>query len=307
LIADMKNVPSINLFARNLALTAVVALACLCDKAMAFGGRYDGAAGSVAATDGQTLPDALVDVGIEEHLGAQVPLDAVFMDESGKQVTLGSYFHAGRPVLLNFAYYQCPMLCNMVLNGMLNGMKKMNWIPGKEFEVVTIGIDPKEGPDLAAAKKETHIKELGKPEAGEGWHFLTGKEADIRKVANVVGFKYTYMPVSKEFAHAAGVFTISPTGKISRYLYGVEYRSKDLRLALLDASEGKAVSFGDKIAMFCYRYDPNAKGYVLFARNFMKGGGILVIAFLILLLGGLWRKEFKRRDTGRPLTVGTKV
>jgi protein SCO1/2 len=184
----------------------------------------------------------------------------------------------------------------MVLNGMINGMKKMTWVPSKEFEVVTISIDANEGPELAASKKESHIKALGVPNAAAGWHFLTGNEANIRKVAKVVGFKYQYMPISKEFAHAAGVFTISPTGKISRYLYGVEYRPKDLKLALLDASEGKSISFGDKIVMFCYRYDPDAKGYVLFARNFMKGGGIVVILGLALLLGGLWRREFNRRD-----------
>ncbi len=267
-----------------------------CRDVSAFGGSYNGAAGSVPAKDGQTLPDALVDVGIEEHLGEQIPLDAVFLDDAGKEVHLADYFQSGKPVLLNFAYYQCPMLCNMVLNGMLGGMKKMTWVPGKEFEVVTISIDPNEGPDLAAAKKATHINELGIPAAAEGWHFLTGTEANIRKVAKTIGFKYQYMAVSKEFAHSAGIFTISPAGKISRYLYGVEFRSKDLKLALLDASEGKSISFGDKIVMFCYRYDSNAKGYVLFARNFMKGGGIVVILGLALLLGGLWRKEFNRRD-----------
>ncbi len=274
----------------------LLVLALFCREVRAFGGSYNGGAGSVAAKDGQTLPDALVDVGIEEHLGDQIPLDAVFLDDAGKEVHLSDYFQSGKPVLLNFAYYQCPMLCNMVLNGMLGGMKKMTWVPGKEFEVVTISIDPNEGPDLAAAKKETHIKALGNPNAAVGWHFLTGTEVNIRKVAKAVGFKYQYMAVSKEFAHSAGIFTISPTGKISRYLYGVEFRSKDLKLALLDASEGKSISFGDKIVMFCYRYDSNAKGYVLFARNFMKGGGIVVILGLALLLGGLWRKEFNRRD-----------
>ena len=303
----MKARSALHLSSLNLVLVLVFGFVGFCADASAFGGNYNGGAGSVAAKDGQTLPDALIDVGIEEHLGAQIPMDAVFLDETGKEVRLGAYFQSGRPVLLNFAYYQCPMLCNMVLNGMLNGMKKMSWIPGKEFEVVTISMDPNEGPELAAAKKETHVKELGVPEAAAGWHFLTGKEVDIRKVADIVGFKYQYMPVSKEFAHAAGVFTVSPQGKISRYLYGVEYRSKDLKLALLDASEGKSLSFGDKIAMFCYRYDPNAKGYVLFARNFMKGGGILTILGLALLMGGLWRKEFKRRDLEPALSAGTEA
>jgi protein SCO1 len=285
----------------------MVLLFCFCEGLFAFGGSYNGSKGSLDATaDGQTLPDALINVGIEEHLGAQVPMDAVFLDETGKQVQLGSFFKSGKPVLLNFAYYQCPMLCNMVLNGMLNGMKKMAWVAGREFEVVTISMDPKEGPSEAAAKKETHIKALGMPEAASGWHFLTGTDANIHKVADIVGFKYQFMPVSKEFAHAAGVFTISPLGKISRYLYGVEYRSKDLKLALLDASEGKTISFGDRVAMFCYRYDPNSKGYVLFARNFMKGGGILTILGLALFMGFLWRKEFKKASPESVVALSAK-
>jgi len=301
----MKSHSNISSLMQKLAIAMFLTLGM--QNGMAFGGSYNGSAGSTPQNDGSTLPDALVDVGIEEHLGAQIPLDATFLDEAGKDVKLSSYFNAGKPVLLNFAYYQCPMLCNMVLNGMLNGMKKMAWAPGKEFEVVTISIDSKEGPDLAAAKKETHIKALGVAGAENGWHFLTGKDSEIHKVADAVGFKFKYMPISKEFAHAAGVFTISPNGKISRYLYGVEYRSKDIKLALLDASEGKSLSFGDKIAMFCYRYDPNAKGYVLFARNFMKGGGVVVILGLALLLGSLWRKEFKRKEILEPLVVKTKV
>jgi protein SCO1/2 len=167
-------------------------------------------------------------------------------------------------------------------------------------------MDPNEGPSDAMAKKDTHIKALGMPEAASGWHFLTGTEANIKKVADVVGFKYQYMPVSQEYAHAAGIFTISPQGKISRYLYGVEYRSKDLKLALLDASEGKSISFGDRVAMFCYRYDPNAKGYVLFARNFMKGGGIVTILGIVLLMAFLWRREFKKEAPEAIAALSTK-
>jgi len=221
-------------------------------------------------------------------------------------VNLSAYFQSGRPVLMNFAYYRCPMLCNMVLNGMVGGMKKMAWTPGKEYEVITVGIDPREGPELAKAKKESHITELGRPEAAAGWHFLTGKKEEIKRVADAVGFTFNYVPTSDEYAHAAGVFTISPQGKISRYLYGIEYRSKDLRLALLDASEGKALSFGDKLAMFCFRYDAEARGYVLFARNFMKGGGYVVMAGLFLLLGSLWRKEFQKSKI-RPVPAETKA
>jgi protein SCO1 len=274
----------------------------------AFGGNYDDHVQVVSGADGQSLPANLIDVGIEEHLGDQVPLDAVFKDETGKEVTLGSYFKPGKPVLLSFAYYQCPMLCNMVLNGMMEGMKQISWTAGNEYEVVTISIDPREGPDMAASKKSSHIEALGKPEAAAGWHFLTGDEKQIKKVANVIGFKYQFVEKTNDFAHAAGVYTISPAGKISRYLYGVQFKKKDLRLALLDASEGKALSIGDKLVLFCYRYDASAKGYVLFARNFMKGGGVVVVACLTLLMVGLWRREFKRRDVARgPVATGTVV
>ena len=277
--------------------------------AYAFGGSYDTQKEPTKGADGQSLPAGLVDVGIEEHLGQQVPLDARFKDEAGQDVTLASYFQPGKPVLVNFAYYQCPMLCNLVLNGMLGGMRKIAWTPGKEYEVVTISIDPRETPELASAKKKTHIESLGRPDAAAGWHFLTGEEKDIKKVASAIGFKYQYMKNSNEFAHAAGIFTISPTGKISRYLYGVEFKHKDLRLALLDASEGRTLSIGEKIEMFCYRYDPNAKGYVLFARNFMKGGGYVVVAGLALFLGGLWRKELKRGKNlpPEPVAAGTRA
>jgi protein SCO1 len=300
----MTKMPSIRIFLG--VLTAAVMLSRL--EAHAFGGNYDDHVQVVSGADGQSLPANLVDVGIDEHLGEQIPLDAVFKDETGKEVTLGSYFSPGKPVLLNFAYYKCPMLCNMVLNGMLEGMKQISWNAGNEYQVVTISIDSRETPDLAAAKKVAHIEALGKPEAAAGWHFLTGEEKQIRKVAAAIGFKYQFVPATNDFAHAAGVYTISPVGKISRYLYGVQFKKKDLRLALLDASEGKALSIGDKLVLFCYRYDANAKGYVLFARNFMKGGGVVVVVCLGLLMVGLWRKEFKRRDVARrPAATGTVV
>jgi len=291
---------------RSAFILSALALLGMGRGAHAFGGSYDTHREPTAGAEGQSLPASLVDVGIDEHLGDQVPLDAKFKDDEGKDVTLGAYFQPGKPVLLNFAYYQCPMLCNLVLKGMLEGMKKLTWTPGKEFEVVTISIDPRETQALAAAKKQTHIEALGKPEAAAGWHFLTGNEKEIKRVTNAIGFKYQYLRNTNEFAHAAGIFTISPTGKISRYLYGVEFKHKDLRLALLDASAGRALSIGEKIEMFCYRYDPNAKGYVLFARNFMKGGGYVIALGLFLFLGTLWRREFKRSKVPtRPVAAGT--
>lgn len=253
----------------------------------------------------QSLPAALVDVGIEEHLGSSLPLETGFRDENGKPVALGSYFTGKKPVLFNFAYFRCPMLCNLVLAGMVDGMKKLSWTPGKEFEVVTVSIDPKDGPGEAAAKKRTHIEALGKPDAAAGWHFLTGSERDIARVAQVVGFQYHYNPATDDYSHAAAIFTVSPKGTLCRYLYGVQYSPADLRLALLEASEGKALSVGDKLLLFCYHYDASAKGYVLFAQNMMRAGGYVVLAILLAGLGWLWTRELKKRkptsaDGARP-------
>lgn len=292
--------------ARGLILALALLAIGLPIRVAAFGGgNGSGGVDQGTGKGGESLPADLLNVGIDEHLGDMLPMDAVLVDDQGREVTLGSYFKKGKPVLLNFAYYRCPMLCNMVLKGMIGGLKKLSWTPGKEFEIVTIGIDPREGPELAAAKKATHIAELGRPEAADGWHFLTGQEGEVKKIADAMGFRYHYNRANDDYAHAASIFTVSPEGKISRYLYGIEYRTKEIRLALLDASEGKALSIGDKVIMFCYVYDADAKGYVLFARNFMRGGGYLVVAFLTLLLAYFWRKEFKRSRKLEPASAGT--
>lgn len=282
---------------------AILATA-LPERTLAYGGKAGSGSVDQGVNRSETLPAVLVDVGITEKLGALLPMDAVLVNEKGEKVKLGSFFK-GKPVLLNFAYYRCPMLCNMVLKGMIGGLKKLPWEAGKEFEIVTIGIDPREDHELAQAKKQAHIDELGRPAAAAGWHFLTGEEDEVKKVADAVGFTYQYNPANDDYAHAAGIFTVSPQGKISRYLYGIEYRTKEIRLALLDASEGKALSFGDKLVMFCYVYDADAKGYVLFARNFMRGGGYLVAVSLFLFLAYFWRKELKRSRKLEPASAGT--
>ncbi|MBW8890154.1 MAG: SCO family protein [Fibrobacteres bacterium] len=243
----------------------------------------------------QSLPPALIDVGIDEHLENSIPLEAEFRDEADRPVRLSEFFRAGKPVLLNFAYYRCPMLCNLVLAGMVEALKKSEWTPGKEFEVVTVSIDSKEGGAQAAAKKKSHIEALGRPEAASGWHFLTGTDRQIRRLADAIGFRYHYNPASEDFSHSAAIYAISPRGKICRYLYGVAYPPQDLHLALLEAKDGKALSVGEKLLLFCYHYDADAKGYVLFAKNSMRIGGYLVLGALLLLLGGLWRRELKSR------------
>jgi protein SCO1/2 len=249
---------------------------------------------------GQSVPPALIDVGIDEHLGEQIPLDAEFRDDSDFTVALSRYFHSGKPVLFNFAYYRCPMLCNLVLSGMVESFKHVEWTPGKEFEVVTLSIDPQEGPDAAAAKKRTHMEALGRPEAAAGWHFLTGKESQIARVAAAIGFRYHYNRSTDDFSHTAAIFALSPDGKICRYLYGVTYAPQDVKLALVESKDGKTLSVGERLLLFCYHYDPNAKGYVLFAGYLMRAGGYVVLAGLSLLLWGLWRRELRRRKPAEP-------
>lgn len=241
------------------------------------------------------LPPALADAGIEERLGQQVDLSLAFRDETGKSVTLREYFAEGKPVLLNFAYFHCPMLCGLVQDGLVKGLKPMIWTPGQEFQVLTVSMDTREGPEQAKPVKEHLIAGLGKPEAASGWHALTGDKKSVESLAATVGFKFNYLPDRNEFAHGAGIIFLSGEGKVSRYLYGIEFPTRDLRLALLDASNGKELSVGDKLTMFCYRYDANSKSYVLFAQNFMKAGGVLVVCLLAFLLILMWRHESKRK------------
>jgi protein SCO1/2 len=240
------------------------------------------------------IPLALADVGIEEHLGVQVDRSLSFKDETGKDVTLNDYIASGKPILLNFAYFHCPMLCGLVQDGMVKGLKPLKWTPGQEYQILTVSMDSKEGPAQALPVKQHLLDALGKPGAASGWHVLTGDRKDVATLADETGFKFNYIADRNEFAHGAGLIFLSPDGKVSRYLYGTEFTPRDMRLALLDASEGRAISFGDKLTMFCYRYDPNSKGYVLFAENFMKAGGALIFILTALLLGILWRTEIRR-------------
>lgn len=230
----------------------------------------------------------LQNVGIEPPLGASLPLELEFTDENGQTVALGQYFKGNRPVILELVYYECPNLCTYLLNGALEGLKGLKWSAGKEFELVAVSIDPNETPDLAAVKKANYLKEYGRPGSESGWHFLTGTEENIQKLAAAVGFRYRYDPEIKQYAHAAGLFVVTPQGKLARTLFGIQFNPRDLRLALLEASEGKMGTVVDRLLLFCYGYDPKASKYVLFAGNAMKAGGaatLLILGFLIYRLG----------------------
>lgn len=248
-------------------------------SAPAFASRADKAAGNQALAE--KGPD-LTGVGITEKLGAQVNLDRTFTDESGKSVRLGDFFSSKRPVIISLAYYECPMLCGVVLNALVDGMKELTWTPGKEFTVVNLSFDPKEKFELAAAKKKNLVEALGKPEAAAGWHFLTGEENQIKSLADELGFGYRWDEKEKQYAHGAGIFVLTPEGKLSRVLYGIQYRPSDLRLSLLEASNGKIGTIIDRILLFCFSYNPVLRQYSVAVMRVLQVGAVLTI----LLLGG---------------------
>ena len=234
------------------------------------------------------------DVSIEQKLNEQVPLDLTFRDENGQTVTLGQYF-GKKPVLLTLVYYECPSLCGLVLQGLLKSLRVINYTPGEQFEIVTVSISPTETPELAAAKKANFLKEYGRQDAAAGWHWLTGDEKNIRALADAVGFRYVYDPKTKQYAHAAGIMLLTPSGKISRYFYGIEYSPRDLRLGIIDASQGKVGSLVEKVILFCYQYDPTTGKYGLLVVRLIQLGGLLTL----LILGGFIGTMFYRERMSR--------
>ncbi len=242
----------------------------------------------------QDLPKEMQDVGIDEKLGSKLPLDAQFKDEDGNSVLLGDYFNKGKPVLISMVYYECPMLCTMVLNGLIDGLNQMPWVPGEKFTMLSVSVKPEETPKLAARKKKTHVGALRNQPTEDGWRFLTGSVENIDALADAIGFRFNRLE-NGEVAHNAGIFIASPTGLMSRYLYGITYKGMDLKRALLDASDEKQISMMDKVIMFCYRYSKDAQGYVFFAQNFMKTSGYIVLTAVLLLFGSLWYREIRKK------------
>jgi protein SCO1/2 len=236
-------------------------------------------------------PPGLEGVGIDQRLNEQVPLNLTFKDEQGKTVKLGDYFHEGRPVILNLVYFQCPMLCTEVLNGLTSALKVIRFTPGKEFEVVTVSIDSRETPQLAANKKAMYLKKLGNPSAGQGWHFLTGTQPQISELASAVGFRYRYDEKLGQFAHAAGIMLITPTGKIAQYYYGVEYSAKDMRLGIVEASQNRIGSLADQVLLYCYHYDPRTGRYGATITNVIRLAGLATVIVLGSVLVLLFRSE----------------
>jgi protein SCO1/2 len=250
--------------------------------------------GLVATGQVNIAPKELEGIDVLEKLDNSLPLEARFLDDSGRAVTLGQYFTGKKPVLLQIGYNKCPMLCNLVLNGAFDGLKGVDWNPGKEYEVISVSVDPTEAPALAKAKKESYLAEFERPGAGIGVHFLTGDELMSKAVADSVGFQFRRQE-NGDYSHAAVLILVKPDGKVSRYMYGTKFEPKDLRFALLEASEGRIGSTLDKFILWCHMYDPSARGYVLQARRVMSLGGAVTLVVLAAGLGLFWRAELKKK------------
>ena len=240
----------------------------------------------------QEIPEELEGVGITEKLGEKVDLDLEFIDESGYPVKLGKFFNNGRPVILNLVYYSCPMLCTLVLNAQTKTIREIPWTPGEEYDIVTISIDPRETFDLARKKKALYLSSFERP--APGWHFLSDYQGNVKRLAEQAGFNYKYDERREEYAHAAAIMVLTEDGTMSRYLYGVRYKLRDMRLALTEASDGKVGTITDRVLLFCFHYDPSEKSYVPFATNIMRGGGVVTILILGMFLFVLWRRERSR-------------
>jgi protein SCO1/2 len=251
--------------------------------------------------------EVLKQVNIEQRLGNQIPLDLKFRDESGREVRLGEYFAKGRPVALTLVYYECPMLCSQVLNGAVGAFQALSFSAGKEFEVVTVSFDPREGPELAAKKKETYLRRYKREGAEQGWHFLTGDKASIDALAEAVGFHYVWDEQSQQFAHASAVMVATPSGKLSHYFYGIDYAPRDLKLAFVEASEGKVGSPVDSLLLFCYHYDP-ASGRFAPVMGVLRAAGVLTVLGVVALILYLVRKSKRREESWeQELSVGGPV
>ncbi|MGD0401645.1 MAG: SCO family protein [Candidatus Acidiferrales bacterium] len=235
-------------------------------------------------------PSLLKEIGIDQKLNQSIPLDLEFRDEHGKPVRLAEYF-GQKPVILSMVYYNCPMLCTQVLNGLESSLKLIPMDIGKQFNVVTVSIDPTERPVLAEAKQALYAGLYGRPDAAQGWHFLTGDEQQIRQLANALGFRYAYDPDSKQFAHASAIMLLTPEGKISRYFYGIQFASRDLRLGLVEASEGKIGTPVDQVLLFCYHYDPSTGKYGLLISRLIQTAGAVTVLAIAALIFVLYKKE----------------
>jgi protein SCO1/2 len=236
-------------------------------------------------------------VGINQKMGAQIPLDLPFTDESGQEVTLRQYF--GKPVILALVYYQCPSLCNMVLNGVLRSIKKLDFTAGNQYEVIAVSFDPRETPEMAAAKKQTYLNDYERPDAQQGWHFLTGPETSSKALADSVGFRYVYDAITNQYAHSSAIMILTPAGRIDRYFYGIDYPARDVRLGLVEASNERIGTPTDQVLLYCFHYDPTTGKYALVVMNVLRLAGLITVAVLATFMIVMFRRDFRSARSQR--------
>ena len=249
---------------------------------------------SASQAPASEVPVQLQGVAFDQRLGESVDLDLVFRDEAGRNIRLRDCVR-DRPVLVALVYYECPMLCTMVLNGLAGCLNALQFDAGREFDIVTVSFDPGETAAMAAAKKKTYLERYQRPTAAGGWHFLTGDAAAIEALAASIGFRYTYDPATDQYAHASGIVALTPQGRISRYFYGIEYAPRDVRLGLVEAADGKIGSVVDQVLLYCFHYDPATGTYGAAVMRLVRGGGILIVAALASFLLVMRRRERSRR------------
>jgi protein SCO1/2 len=270
----------------------VILLPLACSQAIA-----QGMTKGIMSPPSNIRPPYLQNVGIEQHLDGQVPPDLAFVDDTGRAVKLGDYF-GKKPLVLHLVYYNCTMLCGEALSGLTAAMKMVKFDVGNEFDVVTVSFNPQETPAIAAEKKKDYLKRYGRPGAAAGWHFLTGPAESINALTKAVGFQYQYDPKINQYAHTTAIMVLTPQGRISRYFYGVDYPPKDLRMGLVEASQGKIGNAVDQVLLYCYHYNPETGKYGAIVSNILRLGA----AVTILILGGLLFILFRLEKLAPPRT-----
>jgi protein SCO1/2 len=230
-------------------------------------------------------------VGISQKMGAQIPLDLPFADETGRDVTLREYFN--KPVILALVYYQCPSLCNMVLNGVLSSAKSLDLTAGKQYEVIAVSFDPRETPQMAGAKKQNYLKDYPRPGAEQGWHFLTGPETSSKALAAAVGFRYVYDAMTNQYAHSSAIMILTPAGRVARYFYGIQYPPRDVRLGLVEASNERIGTPTDQVLLYCFHYDPTTGKYALVIMNVLRLAALITLGALLTFMFVMFRRDFR--------------
>jgi len=258
--------------------------------------RASGAPGS-PPPEAPPPPPPVKDVGFDQRLGEAVPLDLVFRDEAGESVRLARYF-GKRPVVLSLVYFNCPMLCGMTTDGLVRSVRALTFEPGTDYEILSVSFDPRDTPEAASEKKRTVMAQYGRKSGPGGWHFLTGDASSIASLTKAVGFRYVWDAEQKQFAHATGITVLTPQGRIAKVFFGIEYAAKDLRLALIEASEERIGNVVDQLLLLCFHYDPKAGRYTATVQNFVRAGGVLTFVLLAGFVTIMLRKE--RATAGRP-------